>query len=210
MKLVIDNKSYPSKIHDNVDLGGVKTQIVICNSFRSELNHIIRLNNLLNSVKWPHYTIDRCGEIYEHVNPLKPSYYLSGVSDEYQKNIVITLSNMGRLNSINNVIYENFLFEKCDVKNVGSLVDNRKILYWEKYPQKQIKVLNGLLDFLVEKYEIHNQLIDFISYHKDIAKYRGIVYESNYYKSELYQNPLLILHTSLVENRNKITIKKEA
>jgi hypothetical protein len=184
----IDKTTYPNNINDDL-LVSEKTQIVLCNSFRKELNHIVRLNNLLNPLKWPHYTIDR--------------YYMSGVCDDTSRQIIIVLSNAGYVNKINDEFYENSFFETINKSDICSLNINKNDIFWEMYPKKQINGLNQLMDKLVLEYNIVNELIEFNTYHKDINKYRGIVYESNFYRSELYQNPLLLLFTNLITYRKE-------
>ena len=59
------------------------------------------------------------------------------------------------------------------------------------YTDKQIKSCIELCNMLCDKFKIKNELIDFSSYHKDIRKFNGIIYQSNCVENSDDINPFL-------------------
>lgn len=186
----IDKKTY--KINDINYHKEVtkKNQIVISFSLRKNHNHIIRLQHkeFGLSKRWNTYTVGRNGDVFQHYNDKYYSEYLN-VGDGDKQSISIVLENMGSLIPLNNDIYVNWLNETCDIENV---VDRSWLGYshWEKINDIQLNNLVELCVTLCEKHKIPKRCIDFNHYHKDISKYKGIVFAGNYIDDSCDINPL--------------------
>lgn len=188
--MLIDSDSY--KINDlNYNMiKSKKKQIILSSSLRRGNNHIIRLEHkdFGKTKRWNTYTITREGIVYEHYSPIYSSNFLD-IEIIDKQSISIVLENMGHLNE-NNGVYTNWINEECEKE----LVIEKKwniYQYWEMYTDKQIKSCIELCDMLCDKFKIKNELIDFSSYHKDIRKFNGIIYQSNCVENSDDINPFL-------------------
>lgn len=186
----IDSETYAVKELNRYKTVIAKTQIVIASSLRKDSNHIIRLQNrdYHKTKTWNTYTISRSGVIYEHYDPKYHSDFL-GIKEADKKSISIVLENMGCLFVIADDKYINWLNEVCDT----SLVEERKFLgygFWEKFPEVQIESALNLCTMLCDEFGIPKYTIDFHHYNKDIHKYKGIVFRSNYVEDSSDVNPL--------------------
>lgn len=188
--MIIDLETYKIGDLNYNKIKSKKKQIIFSNSLRRGNNHIIRLEHkdFGKTKRWNTYTITREGIIYEHYNPIYSSNFLDIESIDKQS-ISIVLENMGHLNE-NNDVYTNWINEECEKE----LVVEKKwniYQYWEMYTDKQIKSCIELCDMLCDKFKINNKLIDFSSYHKDIRKFNGIIYQSNCVENSDDINPFL-------------------
>jgi hypothetical protein len=168
-----------------------KTQIVIGSSMRKSNYHIVRLQHkdFGKTKRWNTYTITRDGVIYQHYDPKYHSDFM-GIKEGDKQSISIVLENMGYLIESPSGKYINWLDEECD----GTLVGKKKWLgynYWEKYSKEQIENCAELCRQLCDEFGIPKVVIDFRNYHKDIVKFRGIVFRSNYFEDSNDINPLI-------------------
>ncbi len=167
-----------------------KTQIVIASTLRANGNHIVRQlhQNFGLSKKWNTFTITRAGKIYQHYDPKYQSDFLENkIADP--KIISISLENMGYLDKNKDGLYVNWLNEICD----SDLVVERKLAgynYWEVFTAEQLDALAYLCAFLCEEFNIPKNIIDFMSFHKDIHKFKGLTFRSNYIENTNDINPL--------------------
>lgn len=185
----IDKKTHNiDKINYHTD-ESIKTQIVIGFSLRKNDYHIRRLKHkdFGKTKKWNTYTINRDGLIYQHY---PDKYYSDFIGNKVgdKKSISIVLENMSCLFKTPNNEYVNWLNETCEL---GSIIEKRWLGYnfWEKLNDKQIQSLVLLCDKLCMKYDIPKKCIEFQSYHKDIIKYNGIIFRSNYINDSSDINP---------------------
>lgn len=190
--LKIDNTTYAIGENNRYKVNSVKTQIVIATSLRKKNYHITRLRHkeIGNAKRWNTFTIDRKGKIFQHYDDIFHSDFL-GVKIGDKQSISIVLENMGCLVESNNN-YINWINEKCDPDSVGK----KKWLgydYWEIFSDNQLKSLHELCNVLCEKHNIPKKVIEFMHYHKDIHKFKGIVFRSNYIDDSSDINPLFNL-----------------
>lgn len=188
--MLIDSDSYKINDLNYNKIKSKKKQIILSSSLRRGNNHIIRLEHkdFGKTKRWNTYTITREGIIYEHYNPIYSSNFLD-IEIIDKQSISIVLENMGHLNE-NNGVYTNWINEECEKE----LVIEKKwniYQYWEMYTDKQIKSCIELCNMLCDKFKIKNELIDFSSYHKDIRKFNGIIYQSNCVENSDDINPFL-------------------
>ena len=186
----IDNTTHKVDDANFYKVESSKSQIVISISLRKDGNHITRLKHKSfgKSKKWNTYTITRDGVIFEHY----PSKYYGdfiGIKQGDRQSITIVLENMGCLFNTSDENYVNWLNEECD----GALVINKRWMgydYWESFTDNQINSLTWLCRHLCEKHGINLSCIDFQYYHKDVVKYMGIVFMSNYIEDTNNISPL--------------------
>ena len=187
-KIDIDNKTFEVSSNNYYEKKSLKTQIVLSNSLRVNGNGIKRLKNkeFGKSKKWNTFTITRNGKIYMHFNSEFHSDFL-GIKDVDNRIVSIVLENMGSLICIEDVYY-NHLNEICLNENVIYKKYNG-FEHWEKYTTEQINSLIKLCNYICVKENIPKKLIDFNHYNNDIKKYKGIVFESNYFENSGNINP---------------------
>ena len=189
-KLKIDEKTYPIDEKNRYKVKSFKTQIVIASSLRKDNYHIKRLygKELGNTKKWNTFTIDRNGKIFQHYDDMFHTDFL-GIKVGDKQSISIVLENMGCLFQFDDKKYVNWLNEECD----SDRIVQKKWLgynYWEIFDEKQINALANLCNYLCEKHNIPKEVINFQHYHKEIHKFKGIVFRSNYIEDSSDINPL--------------------
>lgn len=186
----IDTKTYAVKDINRHKSQTVKTQIVIATSMRKNGNHISRLEHkdFGKTKKWNTFTITREGVVYQHFDSKYHSDFL-GIKEGDKQSISIVLENMGYLFKAPNGSYINWLNESCSEDRI---VEKDWLGYnlWEKFDDEQIGSLVILCRELCEKHSIPKVCIDFHHYHKDIARFRGILFRSNYIENSSDINPL--------------------
>jgi len=187
----IDKETYPTTDNNHYKNQSVKTQIVIGISLRKEHFHLTRLKHKEygKSKKWNTYTISREGDVYEHYDNIFHSDYL-GIKIGDKQSISIVLENMGCLFQTSTGKHINWLNEFCEPVNVIKR-EWTGYVYWEKFPEIQIKNLVQLCKKLCKQHSIPKKCIEFNTYHKDISKFRGIVFRSNYIEDSSDLNPLI-------------------
>jgi N-acetyl-anhydromuramyl-L-alanine amidase AmpD len=158
-----------------------KKLIIIGDTCRFGLNHIKRLTNQPYETigKYPTYTIDKSGKIFQHFNP---EYYSSilGNVDFDKMSITILLENMNWLYYDNYTdSYYNWVNEKCE--NVENIIEKefRGYRYWDSYTTQQYKSLIKLCKFLQEKFDIENNIVSNCFIYNDINNYTGIISRAN-------------------------------
>ena len=186
----IDKDTYQISTDNRYKTKTVKTQLVIGMSLRKNNYHITRLQHkdYGKTKRWNTYTIDRDGVVYQHYDDKFHSDFL-GIKIGDKQSVSIVLENMGCLFQVNNGKYINWLNEYCDEEQVVSK-DWSGYKFWEKFPNTQIENMVLLCKELCEKHNIPKVCIDFNTYHKDISKFRGIVFRSNYLEESSDINPL--------------------
>lgn len=187
----IDKETYKISENNRYKTQTAKTQIVIGTSLRKDSRHITRLRHkdYGDTKKWNTYTINRDGTVYQHYDDKYHSDFL-GIKEGDKRSISIVLENMGCLFETSGGKHINWLNEVCEEENV---VEREWLGYefFERFPDVQIKNLILLCEELCEKYNIPKTFIDFHHYHKDIHKFRGIVFRGNYIEDSSDMNPLL-------------------
>jgi len=200
----IDVKTYKISKDNHYKTKTKKSQIIIGSSLRKDNYHIKRLlhKEYGNTKKWNTFTISRDGKIYQHYDDKYYSDFL-GIKEGDKISISIVLENMGCLFETESGKYMNWLNEFCDNDRV---VEKEWLSYdyWEKYTDDQLDSLIELIEFLCDKHNIPKTFIEFHSYHKNIHKFKGIVFKGNYIEDSSDMNPLLNTDqlTEMLSNNN--------
>jgi len=186
----IDTKTYKIDESNHYKTQNVKNQIILSISQRKDNYHIVRLKHkdFGKTKKWNTFTISRNGSVYQHYNPKYHTDFL-GIKEVDKHAISIVLENMGALYKTADGKYLNWLNEICQEKNI---VEKKYLGYnfWENFTKKQIESTAKLCIKLSKEFNIPLKCIDFQYYHKDINKFRGIVFKSNYVQDYFEANPL--------------------
>ena len=186
----IDNETYKVADFNHHKAQSVKTQIVLGTSLRKENFHIIRLKHkeIGNTKKWNMFTIARNGVVYQHFDSKFHSDFL-GIKEADKKLISVIVENMGYLFKTVEDKYINWLSEECEAENI---IEKEWFgyKYWEKFTNEQLESIFYLCQQLCEEHNIPKQCVDFHHYNKEIIKYKGIVFRSNYINESSDINPL--------------------
>lgn len=199
----IDSKTYEIQENNRYKTQTVKTQIVLATSLRKDNYHITRLlhKDFGKTKRWNTYTVSRDGTVYQHYDDKFHSDFL-GIKEADKQSISIVLENMGCLFETPDGKHINWLNEICVEENVCEkqwLGYN----YWETFTKIQLENTVKLCKSLCKKHNIPKICVDFRHYHKDMFKFKGIVFRSNYIEDSSDINPLFD-----IENFNKLLSKK--
>jgi len=187
----IDKETHKTTTDNHYKTKIAKTQIVIGLSLRKDDYHLVRLKHKEygKTKKWNTYTIGRDGKVFQHYDDKFHSDFI-GVKAGDKQSISIVLENMGNLFITPDGDYINWLNEPCDIDDV---VEKEWLGYehWERFPDVQLEALVKLCKLLCVKHNIPKICVEFNTYHKDISKFRGIVFRSNYIEESSDLNPLI-------------------
>lgn len=185
----IDKESHKIAATNHYKSKTVKTQIVLATSMRKSDYHITRLSHKEygKTKKWNTYTIARDGIVYQHYDDNHYTDYL-GIKTGDKQSISIVLENMGYLFKTSDNQYINWLNEVCDTENVV-LMKAGGYAYWEEFTEEQLKNVVVLCKAVCENHNIPKACVEFNHYHKDISKFRGIVFRGNYLEESTDRNP---------------------
>lgn len=189
-KLNIDKHTFAIDDNNRYKVNSVKTQIIIAISLRKKNYHITRLQHkeMGKSKRWNTFTICRNGDILQHYDDVYHSDFLD-IKNVDKQSISIVLENMGCLFYVNNNKYVNWLNEECELNRVG-LKKWKGYDYWEIFNDIQIESLAKLCVMLCEKHNIPKEVIGFQHHHKEIHKFKGILFKSNFIDECGDTNPL--------------------
>jgi len=166
-----------------------KTQIILATSMRKDHFHITRLQykEYGKTKKWNTYTISRDGTVYQHYEDKFHTDFLD-IKIGDKQSVSIVLENMGYLFRTPDNMYINWLNEVCDNENVVEM-KHEGYNYWEKFTNEQLESLVELCKTVCETHNIPKVCVEFNHYHKDISKFRGIVFRANYIEESTDKNP---------------------
>lgn len=186
----IDKETYKIKQENRYKTKTPKTQIVIAVSLRKDSHYITRLQHkdYGKTKRWNTYTISRDGKAYQHYDEKFHTDFL-GIKEGDKRSISIVLENMGALFLAGAHKHINWLNEVCEEEKV---VEREWFgyEYWEGFPDEQLESLIDLCRELCDKHSIPKEIIEFSTYHKQVSKFRGIAFRSNYIEDSSDLNPL--------------------
>jgi N-acetyl-anhydromuramyl-L-alanine amidase AmpD len=186
----INSKTYKVKEVNRYKTKSVKTQIVLATSLRKKNHHITRLQHkdYGKTKRWNTYTISRDGTIYQHYDDKYHSDFL-GVKEGDRKSISIVLENMGALFETEDNQFVNWLNECCDKElTVGH--EWGGYTHWEAFTDAQMKSVAELCSKLCKTHNIPKKCFETHHHHKNISKFKGIVFRSNHIEDSSDTHPL--------------------
>jgi len=181
---MIDFETYKLPDNNYYKEDYTKTQIIVGNTYRSDMNHygswIYRVNG--NNKKSATFTINKGGKIYQHYDP---KYYSTFVNNTQDKaSISIILENVGWFKK--DVMIDRYVdWLGHNYKKQSNEVINkrwRNHTYWDVYPEQQISSLKYLIIKLCDDYNISKNFIGHNVYDENIDLFKGITFRSNYYQ----------------------------
>ena len=189
--MVIDKDTYKLNESNFYSKEFDKTQIVLGNSFSTNLNHVKGWEKRYNGdyKKTAMFSIDRKGNIYQHFDPKYYSDFLNNKRND-KKIISIIVENQGWL--------KKDLLKDRYIDWVGNIYKRRVkvfekrwrgFMYWDPYTPKQYKSITSLIEYLCEIHSISPKCVGHNTYIDGIEGFQGITYRSNYYKEKTDLNP---------------------
>ena len=157
-----------------------KKQIILCNSFRSEIQYLSSLKNRNNGdyKKIPNYFINREGKVAGLLSDDSFSDFFNDY-DVNKNSIIICLENLGWVTKMPlQEQYFNWIGEP-----ISSGIFERKWrekIYWQEYTTGQVDSLVELCEKLTKKFSIHKTFIGHNTKVDGIKIFNGIVCRSNY------------------------------
>jgi hypothetical protein len=177
----IDKKKYKAGRDNYYITKHRKTQIILAGSLRKDNFHIKRLEkkDFGNTKKWPTFSINRMGEIFQHFDPKYYSDFMN-LKEVDKHSISIVLENMGMVFwDYEANAFLNNLHEKCEEDNVYEK-NWRGYSYCEKYTEEQYKSTISLCIYICEEYNIPIDSLGMNVFHEETARFNGIVTRSNF------------------------------
>jgi len=166
-----------------------KKQIVLAGSLRADMRHISYLKKRENgkSKNFPHYSIDRDGTIYQHLDSKYQTDFMITPAIN-KKSVFIVLANMGWLQHDElSDQYINWCNEICMTSVHKTVWRQRE--YWERYTPQQYDSLFELLNLLCDEHLIKKDCIGHNVHDSDTIRFDGIVCRSNFDDSYTDLNP---------------------
>ena len=179
--MVIDNLTYSLPEINYVKSETIKKQIVLANSFSSDMKHFIgwitRFNGFYD--KTAAFTIDAAGVVYEHFNPIYMGNFFQN-QEQSKKSIVILIENEGWLTKIEEK--GEFINWMGNIYNKPDLVVEKKWRnhsHWAPYNEAQLNSAVQLVDRLCKEFYIPKVAIPNNTKIEDIDNFDGVIYKSN-------------------------------
>lgn len=179
--MIIDDKTYFLSENNYIKEETIKRQIVLGNTFSSDMNHfngwVRRLNGYYD--KTAAFTIDAAGLIYKHFDPIYMSNFFGNLEAD-KKSIVILLENEGWLTK--NGEKDEFLNWVGHIYNKPELIIEkrwRSHSYWAPYTQKQVDSAVELVKALCNEFFIPIVAIPHNTKLEGMDNFEGVLYKSN-------------------------------
>lgn len=187
----IDDKTYKLNVNNYVPIESEKKQIVLGNTFNTNMQHAIGWGTRYNGKykKTAAFTIDKRGLIYQHFDPKYYSRYFN-TADQNTKSILVLIENYGWLVKDNKKDKYINWFGQTYIDNDDIMEKKwRDYMYWAPYNNKQLEsaiylILKLCSEFNIPKIAVgHNTKID------DLYEFEGVLYKSNIEKHYTDLNP---------------------
>ncbi len=178
------NEKYPLNNTNHYNIICSKSQIVLCNSMSSKMDHMNRWLNRMEGFnkRTTPFSIDTNGVIYKHYEPM---YYSDVVNIEsIDKHLIgITLVNEGYLTKIGDKnVMVNWIGDIYKRKSKVFYKEWRDKSYWAPYTTKQLNSLYRLCEYLCEEFDIPMEFIGHNTILSAPENYQGIMFRSNFSK----------------------------
>lgn len=169
-----------------------KTRIILNDTCRFDLSHHIKSFDLLKII--PHYTIDRDGMIYEHIDINYFSNYYPEYEEINKSSIIISLVNAGGLIPKTGIGFINWALD--NITNSDDVHESlwKTYRYWHKYTNQQQEAVKSLVNHIsslnnnIKPINIFGNII----YDERALEYEGVVSESNIFQNSYSLNPSFI------------------
>ena len=154
--------------------------------------------------KVSHFTIDKAGEIHQHIDP---SYYCDFLNKKMiDKSLIsITLVNEGWLKDNGSMFVD---WANREYRgDVDELISRkwRERQYWSPYSDEQVSTLNELCLYLTNKFGIERNVMEHNVIDKGALTFKGILFRSNFLSEYTDVSPAFDIpkFTDLIKKRKK-------
>lgn len=181
-------KNYPASENSFIKKTSNKYRVILNDTNRSELKYHINSFHLLE--KSPHFTIDRDGKIFEHLNINYYSNFYKEYNDLNKESIIVSLVNAGGLVYKKDIGFVNWALDLVVEKDTHEFLW-KKHMYWHNYTTKQLFSLRFLLNHISDLMnEIKpNNIFNSSIFDERAFFYSGVISESNIIESSSSLNP---------------------
>lgn len=203
--MLIDDSSYKLPINNFIPIISNKKQIVLGNTFNTDMKHFVGWTTRLNGhyKKTAQYTIDIEGNIFQHFE----AKYTSSMMNNYDVDkqiIMVLLENEGYLvQDANKKQFYNFFNNIYNRKQNIVLKKWRGHTYWAPYTKKQKDSCVELCKQLCSDFNIERKVVNYNTKIDNFTMTNGILYKSNYCLSHTDVSPAW----DFEEFKNKIETK---
>ena len=181
-KILINNTTYKLDNKNYYEKEFLKQQIVIGNSFSSNMSHVIGWKTRHNGEykRTAPFSIDIFGNIYQHYDPK----YYSKVFDsgEIDKHIILILiENEGWL--IKDSIKNEYIDWVGNIYNrKAEIIEKRwrNHTYWPSYTNEQMESALKLVKYLCNMFDIPLRTVNHNTKFMEVYEFRGVLYKSNF------------------------------
>lgn len=178
--MIIDKDKYRLGEDNYFPIKTIKKQIIIGNTFNSEMKHVIGWKYRLNGKykKTAHYSINELGEVFEHFKPEFQSKFFNDKEID-SKSIIILIENLGWLEKDENNQYITIYGDIY--KNQDNVLTKkwREHEYWVKYNEIQMESALELVKQLSDDFFIPRTIFSHNTKVEDLYDYEGSLYKSN-------------------------------
>lgn len=182
-----------------------KKQIIIGNTFASDLNHITRWQTRMNGKckNTAPITILKDGTIHIHFDPKHHSDFMD-VKDIDMYAIPIVLENQGWLTKdLQNDRYLTWVGDIYNEENGVVETRWRNHTYWTPYTDEQVDSLVKVCKYLCERFDIPLETLSHNTYVNLVEDFEGITYKGNFSKYYSDVSPAF----KFDEFKNKLELK---
>ena len=166
-----------------------KKQIILLNTGCSIDEHLTKITNRYNKkyTKIPTFTVDKLGQIYQHIDPSNHTQIID-IQDLNKQSIVIAVENIGWLTHNEET---NQYFDWRGASYSDTVIEKQWRLkkYWADYTNEQYLGLIELIDYLCIEYSIDKKIVESNIIINKPNNFNGILTRSNFSKNHYDLTP---------------------
>jgi len=180
-QFLIDIESYPLPPENYYETNYKKTQIVLGNTFSTDMNHFIGWKNRLGGMykRTAAFTVDIHGGVFQHYDPTCSSKFIGNDMDKHS--ISIAIENEGWL--LYDIKNQQHITCHGNIYNRPDEVVKRRwrnFTYWAPYNKKQMESVIELVKYLSDRFNIPVRTLGNNVTNDFTADYEGVVVKGNY------------------------------
>jgi N-acetyl-anhydromuramyl-L-alanine amidase AmpD len=183
--MTIDNTTHTLNIGNFSKSRKKKRRIVITNSYNYGMNHVHGWRNRICGTydKVTHFTVNKKGDTYQHLDPEYTAKVFNNRFDE--ETISITLENIGflrlKIDDGNLVNWLNDIHTDEDI----AFKKWRGYDFWDNYTKEQFNTVFELVRYLCNRFDIPTKVVGHGIKIENANTFEGVMYRSNFDKHYL-------------------------
>jgi|TARA_R110000744_G_scaffold119472_2_gene222852 N-acetyl-anhydromuramyl-L-alanine amidase AmpD len=183
--MTIDNTTHTLNIGNFSKSRKKKRRIVITNSYNYGMNHVHGWRNRICGTydKVTHFTVNKKGDTYQHLDPEYTAKVFNNRFDE--ETISITLENIGflrlKIDDGNLVNWLNDIHTDEDI----AFKKWRGYDFWDNYTKEQFNAVFELVRYLCNRFDIPTKVVGHGIKIENANTFEGVMYRSNFDKHYL-------------------------